>query len=140
MKKLLIVFAISFFAGKGISQKKQIKDLVGRWEVASDQKNAACLEVIDSSTIVLSYDGEKKQLTDYKIDFTKTPIWFDFSTGTGDSVVSVKSLIEIVSDTIIKWQLFVDEERTPFFSSSKGELFFLKRAKTSTATSVVAAN
>jgi len=137
MKKILIVFVVFLFAIKGISQKKQLKDLVGRWEVASDQKNAACLEVIDSSNILLSYNGEKIKLTDYKIDFTKTPIWFDFATGTGDSVLMVKSLVEIVSDTMIKWQLFIDEERTPYFSSTKGELFFLKRSKDSGITSVV---
>jgi hypothetical protein len=138
MKKMLIVFAVSLLAIKGISQQKQLKDLVGRWEVASNQKNAACLEVIDSSNIILSYNGEKIKLTDYKIDFTKSPIWFDFSTGTGDSAVLVKSLIEVVNDTMIKWQLFVDEERTPQFSSTKGELFFLKRSKDPAVTSVVA--
>ena len=138
MKKVLFVFAISFFAVKGISQQKKLTDLVGRWEIASDQNNVASLEVIDSTNITLFYNGEKMKLTDYKIDFTKSPIWFDFSTGSGDSAVSVKSLIEIVSDTIIKWQLFVDEERTPYFSATKGELFFLKRSKDSAVTSVVA--
>ena len=138
MKKILFVFAISFLAFKGMSQQKKLKDLVGRWEIASDQNNAASLEVIDSTNITLSYNGEKIKLTDYKIDFTKSPIWFDFSTGAGDSAVSVKTLIEIVNDTMIKWQLFVDEERTPYFSSSKGELFFLRKAKDAIVTSVVA--
>lgn len=138
MKNILFVFVLSFFAVQGMSQQKQLKDLVGRWEIASDQVNAASLEVIDSSNVTLFYNGEKLKLTDYKIDFTKSPIWFDFSTGSGDSAVSVKSLIEIVSDTMIKWQLFVDEERTPYFSATKGELFFLKRSKDSAATSVVA--
>ncbi len=138
MKKILFVLAVSFLAVKGISQQKNLKDLVGRWEIASDQNNAASLEVIDSTNITLSYNGEKIKLSDYKIDFTKSPIWFDFSTGAGDSAVSVKSLIEIINDTMIKWQLFVDEERTPYFSSSKGELFFLRKAKDAVVTSVVA--
>ena len=138
MKKILFVFVVSFLAVQGMSQQKKLKDLVGRWEIASDQNSAASLEVIDSTNIILSYNGEKMKLTDYKIDFTKSPIWFDFSTGTGDSAVSVKTLIEIVNDTMIKWQLFVDEERTPYFSSSKGELFFLRKAKDAIATSVVA--
>lgn len=138
MKNILFLLALSLFAVKGISQQKQLKDLVGRWEIASDQIKAASLEVIDSSNVTLFYNGEKLKLTDYKIDFTKSPIWFDFSTGSGDSAVSVKSLIEIVSDTMIKWQLFVDEDRTPYFSASKGELFFLRKAKASAVTSVAA--
>ena len=59
MKSILLVLAVSFFAVKGISQQKQLKDLVGRWEIASDQNNAASLEVIDSSNIILVYNGEK---------------------------------------------------------------------------------
>lgn len=138
MKKILFVFAISFLAVNAISQQKKLKDLVGRWEIASDQNNAASLEVIDSANISLSYNGEKMKLTEYNIDFTKSPIWFDFSTGTGDSAVTVKTLIEIVSDNLIKWQLFVDEERTPYFTSTKGELFFLRKARASAITSVAA--
>lgn len=138
MKNILLVLALSFVVVNGISQQKQLKDLVGRWEIASDQNNAASLEVIDSTNITLFYNGEKMKLTDYKIDFTKSPIWFDFSTGSGDSAVSVKTLIEIVSDSLIKWQLFVDEERTPYFTSTKGELFFLRKAKASAVTSVAA--
>jgi hypothetical protein len=130
MKKILFVFALSFLTVKGISQQKKLKDLVGRWEIAGDQNNRASLEVVDSANITLSYNGEKIKLTDYKIDFTKSPIWFDFSTGTGDSAVSVKTLIEIVNDSLIKWQLFVDEERTPYFTTTRGELFFLRNART----------
>jgi len=140
MKKILLVSAISFLAFKGIAQQKKLKDLVGRWEIVGEKDNAASLEVIDSSNIILIYNGERKKITDYRIDFEKTPIWFDFLTeGDSSSVVSVKSLIEIVSDSMIKWQLFVDEERTPYFSSAKGELFYLKKAKpvVTTAASVV---
>jgi len=131
---------ISFIAMKGTAQQKKMKDLVGRWEIFGEKDNSATLEVIDSSTIILTYNGEKKKLTDYSIDFNKSPIWFDFSTtGDSNSVVAVKSLIEIMNDNMIKWQLFVDEERSPYFSSSKGELFYLRKTKTTanTTTAIV---
>lgn len=140
MKKILFILAIPVFAIKGVSQQKKMKDLIGRWEIFGDKDNSATLDVIDSSTIILTYNGEKKKLTDYSIDFTKSPIWFDFSTaGDSNSVVAVKSLIEIMNDNMIKWQLFIDEERTPYFSASKGELFYLKKAKSvsTTATAIV---
>lgn len=142
MKKILIVAAISFIAIKGIAQQKKMKDLVGHWEVIGDKDNTASLDVVDSSTIILTYNGEKKKVLDYKIDFTRSPIWFDFSTPDDSStVVAVKSLIEIMNDSMIKWQLFVDEERTPYFSSSKGELFYLRKTKNITVvTAAVASN
>ena len=142
MKKILFVMAISFIAMKGIAQQKKMKDLLGRWEIFGEKDNSATLEVIDSSTIILTYNGEKKKLTDYSIDFNKSPIWFDFSTSSdSNSVVAVKSLIEIMNDNMIKWQLFVDEERSPYFSSSKGELFYLRKTKaTANTTTAIVSN
>jgi hypothetical protein len=130
MKKISMILIISFFALKSIGQQKKLKDLVGHWEIVGDTNNTASLDVVDSSTIILTYNGEKKKVLDYKIDFTKSPIWFDFSTsGDSASTIAIKSIIEILNDKMIKWQLFVDEERTPYFSSSKGELFYLRKTK-----------
>ena len=129
MKKIFLVLLILFVRIQAFNQQKQLKDLIGRWEIIGEQGDEAYLEVIDSSTIILIYMGEKKKVIDYKIDFQKSPIWFDFSTGDSSSTVVVKSLLEIMNDTMIKWQLFVDEDRTDHFSSTKGELYYLRKAK-----------
>ena len=129
---------ILFVGTQAFNQQKQFKDLVGRWEIVSDQTDSASLEIIDSSTIILSFMGEKKKIIDYKIDFQRSPIWFDFSTSDdSSSTVLVKSLLEIMNDNMIKWQLFVDEDRTDHFSSTKGELFYLRKAKPVTSNSIV---
>ena len=126
----------AIIALNGFSQKN-FKDLIGRWEIMDQQGSNATLEIIDTSSILLSYNGEKKKIIDYKIDFTKSPIWFDFSTSDTSSVVTVKSILEILNDNMIKWQLFVDEERSPHFSSTKGEMFYLRKVKPVTNTGVV---
>ena len=125
----------AIIALNGFSQKN-FKDLIGRWEIIDQQGTNITLD-IDSSAILLSYNGEKKKIIDYKIDFTKSPIWFDFSTSDSSSVVTVKSILEILNDNMIKWQLFVDEERSPHFSSTKGEMFYLRKVKPVTNTGVV---
>jgi len=122
---------------QAFNQQKQFKDLVGRWEILGEQNDSASLEVIDSSTIILNYMGEKKKIIDYKIDFQRSPIWFDFSTSDSSSVIVVKSLLEVVNDSMIKWQLFVDEDRTDHFSSTKGELYYLRKAKPAVITAMV---
>ena len=128
------------FAGiQAFNQQKQIKDLIGRWEIIGENDSAS-LEVIDSSTIILYYMGEKKKIIDYKIDFQRSPIWFDFSTGDSSSTVMVKSLLEIMNDNMIKWQLFLDEDRTDHFSSTKGELYYLRKAKPTTIGAAIANN
>lgn len=137
MKKIFVLMTILIAEFQVFSQQKQFKDLVGRWEVVGEQNDSACLEVIDSSTIILNYMGEKKKIVDYKIDFKKSPIWFDFSTQDSSSTIVVKSLLEIMNDSMIKWQLFVDEDRTDHFSSTKGELYYLRKARPVIMTSVV---
>jgi len=140
MKRIVVITGIFVLLGTiGFGQHKTLKDIIGRWEIVGEQDDSASLEVIDSSTIILNYMGEKKKIIDYKIDFQKSPIWFDFSTsGDSSSVVLVKSLLEIMNDNMIKWQLFVDEDRTDHFSSTKGELYYLRKAKPSIGTAIVA--
>jgi hypothetical protein len=130
MKKIFVMVIALFVGTHAFNQQKQFKDLVGRWEIVGEKEDSASLEVIDSSNIILSYMGERKRIIDYKIDFQKNPIWFDFSTvDSASSIVSVKSILEMVNDNMLKWQLFLDEDRTDHFSSSKGELFYLRKAK-----------
>jgi hypothetical protein len=139
MKRVIVVTGmLVLLATTVFSQQKKLKDLVGRWEVVGEQNDSASLEVIDSSTIILSYMGETKKISDYKIDFQKSPIWFDFSTGDSSSTVVVKTLLEIMNDSMIKWQLFVDEDRTDHFSSTKGELYYLRKAKPANSSAIVA--
>ena len=138
MKKIFFVLMILFTGTEAFNQQKQLKDLIGRWEIVGEQSDSASLEIIDSSTIILNYMGERKKITEYKIDFQRSPIWFDFSTGDSSSTVLVKSLLEVMNDSMIKWQLFVDEDRTAHFSSTKGELYYLRKAKPSIGTAIVA--
>jgi hypothetical protein len=136
MKKILLIIPIAFATISGFGQKK-FTDLVGHWEIV-DQNTHASLDIVDSSNIILSYNGEKKTITDLKIDFQKVPVWFDFSTeDSSSSIVMIKSLIETVNENLIKWQLFIDEDRTDHFSSTKGELFYLRKVKPIVTTAIV---
>ncbi|MEO6611569.1 MAG: hypothetical protein ABIT05_14060 [Chitinophagaceae bacterium] len=138
MKKIFPVILL-FCALTGSSQVKKIRDIVGNWNIAGDKNAGASLQIVDSSTIILTYMGETKTLTDCKIDFTKSPAWFDFSTRDSSNTLRVKSLLQVIGDDMIKWQLFIDEERPPYFSSTKGELLYLKRSATRT-TGAIATN
>jgi hypothetical protein len=137
MKKIFFVLMILFTGTEAFNQQKQLKDLIGRWEIVGEQSDSASLEIIDSSTIILNYMGERKKIIEYRIDFQRSPIWFDFSTGDSSSTVMVKSLLEVMNDNMIKWQLFVDEDRTEHFSSTKGELYYLRKTKPAAITAMV---
>lgn len=112
-----------------VNPAKKFQSLVGLWEIVGEQESEGYLEVVDSSTILLRYMGEEKKLTTHRIDFSKSPSWFDFDAKDSGSVVTIKSIFEFINDDMVKWQVFMDEERTSHFSSTKGELMYLRRAK-----------
>lgn len=124
---MICICAAILFYPPAKGQSKQFKEIMGKWEVVGEQ--TATLDFIDSTTIILTYMGEKKKLVQYNIDFTKSPYWFDFSASDSSSVIHVKSLVQKVGDDVLKWQLFMDEERSPYFSTGKGEVFYLRKAR-----------
>ena len=128
MKKLITLFAsLIILISVEAQQAKKFKDIVGRWEIAGEQNAGASLEIVDSTTMLLTYMGETKKISDIKIDFTKSPAWLDFTASdTSNTAQKIKSIIEI-GDNVIKWQLFVDEERSAHFTKNKGEILYLRK-------------
>src|SRR5947208_2623032 len=126
MKKLLFpIGLLLIFQIHSNGQVKKFSDLLGKWDIVGEQNTGGALEIIDSATIFLTYQGERKKIEGYKIDFSKSPYWFDFSTRDTSSTIQIKSLLQPINEGMLKWQLFVDEDRVDHFSSSKGILYYL---------------
>jgi hypothetical protein len=141
MKKIVIlVFSVVLLGSVSRGQAKKFQHMVGLWEMIGEQEAGGGLQIIDSSTIVIRFMGEEKTILRYNIDFSKSPHWFDFSCKDTASVSNFKSIIEFVGDDTIKWQIFADGERANHFTSSTGELFYLKRAKSKTNTAYYSGN
>src|SRR5215813_4509820 len=99
MKKFFIVgVAVVLLNTVSFSQAGKFQNMVGTWEIISNQEPGGKLEIVDSSTILIRFNGEEKKLLGYKIDFSKSPYWFDFSAKDSASVSNFKSLIEFVND------------------------------------------
>ena len=131
-KSIFLLGALVLFSTLAFCQVKKFQDILGRWEIAGEQNAGASLEIIDSNTMVLTYKGETRKISNVKIDFSKSPAWVDFSASDSSNLMQVKSLME-VGTNVIKWQIFIDEERTPYFTSRAGEILYLKRARSSSA-------
>jgi hypothetical protein len=127
MKRLSFILSFFLFAGLAIhAQLRSFKDLVGKWEIVGELPGAS-LEVIDSTQIFLTYGGERKQVTEAVLNTAKSPAWFDFRIADSTGTLQVKTLIHVYGDGVMKWQLFVEEERPQFFTSARGELMYLKK-------------
>lgn len=119
------LFAV--FIGLNVSaQKLSIKNLMGRWETA----DGAGLEIIDSSRIFVTYGNERKQILTYDADFSKSPYWFDFVVkDSAQQLSTMKSLLLLQGNDVLKWQVFEDGNRPSDFISDRGNLIILRRRK-----------
>lgn len=143
MKTILRIIAIGglfLLSVSGYGQNSKFKDIAGKWQVVGDPNANATLTIIDSSTIEFSYMGEKKTISNYTIDYSKSPYWLDFTATDSSASFQVKSILQKVGDDVLKWQLFIDEDRSPYFTSSKGEVFYLKKARPVTVTASTASS
>ena len=126
MKKIWMGLFVLFFGLSASSQNVSIKNFIGKWETS----DGAGLEVIDSSRIFVTYGNERKPILSYKADFSKSPCWFDFVVkDTAQKLSTMKSLILLQGNDVLKWQVFEDGNRPSDFISDRGNLVILRRRK-----------
>jgi hypothetical protein len=135
-KSMVLVFvAVSVLASaQPLTSKAKlpaIQDIVGSWEIIGT-KNEGSLDIQDEYSVIVNYRGERRSISDFSMDFSKSPIWFDFTVRDSSGSMVIKSIMEIISPDLIKWQVFIDEERSPHFTAERGELFYLKRLRIKT--------
>jgi hypothetical protein len=124
MKKIYCWLLCLLFVATATAQQRGLKQLLGRWESADGEG----IELVDSTRLFLLYHGEKKLVSDYQIDFTRSPYWFDFTLKDSSGIHQIKSLLLVVNDDLLQWQIFEDF-RPSEFDPSKGEMIYLKRRR-----------
>lgn len=127
MKKVIV--ALVLFLTTGVvadAQKKyDFESLKGSWRNSS----GAGLDIMDSNTIFIVYGSQRKQVTRSRADFSKSPVWFDLAVKDSSHMVTLKSLLLFVNEDLIQWQVFDSETRPAYFSTTRGDMLFLKRMK-----------
>ena len=126
MKIILMGLLLLALNATTFAQNISIKNLVGKWETS----DGAGLEVIDSSRIFVTYGEERKSILSYKADFSKSPCWFDFVVrDTAQNLSTMKSLLLLQGNDVLKWEVFEDGDRPSDFTKDKGEIVILRRKK-----------
>jgi hypothetical protein len=124
MKKVLLSLLVVVGIGQAVTaQQVSWKDLQGRWETP----DGAGIEIVDSSRIYLVYGSQKKAINQFQVDFSKSPAQFDFIVKDSTQTVSMKSILVLINDDILKWQVFETEDHPAHFTSNEGELVYLRR-------------
>ena len=129
MKKKWITVCIGVLCTLfSMAQQKFPSQLIGKWEGINKGASSG-LEFTTADSVFLFYNNEKKVASQVQLDASKNPLWFDFSIDDGTEQIQVKSLLIVVNDDLLKWQLFTQEARPAHFKQDEGETMFLRRKK-----------
>ena len=129
MKKIIVLLLISTIGLGAKAQQRTIQDLVGKWD-AIDASNAhGTLQIVDSTHIYLTFHGQKKPIISYTADFTQKPAWFDFTVPEGNSIIHLKSILRIISNNKLQWQIFTAGNRPEYFTRDYGNMVYLVRKR-----------
>jgi hypothetical protein len=130
MKKVLLVLASAVFVCSIHAQERNLQSLVGKWEAVAAYNAGGGLEVIDSTKMFIVYGEKKKAIVHYSVDFTKSPVWFNFTIKDSTETLNLKSILHFINDDLIKWQVFDDEAQYVYFASNTGsDMVYLRRKK-----------
>ena len=129
MKKKLLLVMIVCTTLCTQAQTKTWQSLVGKWQAVDADNKSAGLEVVDSTHMYLVYGDQKKQVINYKVDFTKSPATFDFAVKDSTQTFNISSVLQFVNDDLVEWQIFEGTQRPVHFTSDAGDLLYLRRQK-----------
>ena len=133
MKKMIVVLSL-LFSVSGWAQEKEdepkeakeehsFQDLVGAWR----NKSGAGLDFVDSNTVYI-VRGDQRRLAKATIsDVNKVPVTFNLTVRDSSKLVVLKGLLMLVSDNTLQWQVFDTETKPASFTSTRGDMLFLKR-------------
>jgi hypothetical protein len=128
--RILMILLFAFFHIFAFTQSASFEKLIGKWEAVDADNQSGRLEVVDSSKIFLAYGQEKKPISSFKADFSKSPVWFDFTVSNDTNNIKIKSILLFINDNLLQWQVFQgDAVRPAHFTEDKGEIIYLRRKK-----------
>ena len=129
MKRVVLILVLMIFYGSAFAQSRSFAHLIGKWEAVDSENASGGLEVLDSSRLYLVYGTQKKPITGYRLDLSKSPGTFDFTVKDSMGNLSLKSLLQFINDDLIQWQVFDDAAMPAGFSPRPADVVYLRRKK-----------
>jgi hypothetical protein len=115
MRYSVILFLICFSLNAFGQQND--KSVVGKW-IGTDEKNqTGGIQFLDDGTATLLMMGQEMPISEYKVDYSKDPIWIDLIVKNNGQTRTLYGLISFIDSTTIKWEVF------PMANNSRPEKF-----------------
>ena len=123
---MLVLLVVSFSFNKTVAQGRNPLFLAGPWKTVQSPNAGGGIEVVDTSKINLFFGKEHKPLVSFQADFSRSSAWLDLTVKDTAGNVRLQSLLQVIDEGLIQWQLF-DSTRTNHPASARGEIIFLRR-------------
>jgi hypothetical protein len=134
MKQVLIICTSLFILiNSSFAQTRNIENLMGSWECIDQKDDRGSFEFLDSSKVYFTYMGEKKEVVNYKVDFSKTPYWFSLTLKDEKETIDIKSFLYFIDDNNIKWEVVLVDEGGKNLTDNTTEIVMLRRKGMATA-------
>lgn len=117
MKKLLIL--IILFSLQSINAQQKANSIIGKWIGTDERSETGGIEFSNNKTAKLLMMGKEMPITEYKVDYSKNPIWIDFIIKRNRQTMTLFGLLEFLDSNTIKWEVFPMADKRPISFSGK---------------------
>ena len=119
MKKLLIL--IFLFSLQSINAQQKNNSIIGKWIGTDERSEAGGIEFSINKTAKLLMMGKEMPITEYKVDYSKSPIWVDLILKRNGQTMTLFGLIEFIDSNTIRWEVSPMANKRPITFSGKSE-------------------
>lgn len=119
MKKLLIL--IFLFSIHLVNAQQKNNTIIGKWIGKDEKSETGGIQFSNNKTAKLLMMGKEMPITEYKVDYSKNPIWVDLIVKRNGKVMTLFGLIEFIDLNTIKWEVFPMANKRPTLFSGKSE-------------------
>lgn len=116
MKKLLIL--IILFSIHTVNAQQNKNSLIGKWIGVSWENVSGGIEFSINKTAKLLIKDKELSVKEYKIDYSKNPIWVDLIVEKNGQTFTLFGLAEFVDAKTIKWEIFPTRNKRLSFTGT----------------------
>lgn len=119
MKKLLILMIL--FSIHSVNAQQKNNSIIGKWIGTDESNETGGIEFSNNKTAKLLMMGKEMPITEYKVDYSKNPIWVDLIVKRNGQTMTLFVLIEFIDPNTIRWEVFPMANKRPITFSGKSE-------------------
>ena len=119
MKKLLILMIL--FSIHSVNAQQKNNSIIGKWIGTDERSETGGIEFSNNNTAKLLMMGKEMPITEYKVDYSKNPIWVDLIVKKNGQTMTLFGLIEFIDPNTIRWEVFPMANKRPITFSGKSE-------------------